>query len=166
MLPKHKMDPKGKTVERIGTLITLAIILIITIAMFVVLKLWLTDISKWFILIPIGIGLIIGIYSLIIQPYYMYRNFRYDITNDEVNIKSGIFMIEESTIPMGRIQNVDLYEGFFMRKFNLASISLSTAGGNSGLKYLKVDIANEIKRSIQNRIDDNKDEYENEGENV
>ena len=67
---------------------------------------------------------------------------------------------------MGRIQNVDLYEGFFMRKFNLASISLSTAGGNSGLKYLKVDIANEIKRSIQNRIDDNKDEYENEGENV
>ena len=53
-----------------------------------------------------------------------------------------------------------------MRKFNLASISLSTAGGNSGLKYLKVDIANEIKRSIQNRIDDNKDEYENEGENV
>lgn len=112
MLPKHKMDPKGKTVERIGTLITLAIILIITIAMFVVLKLWLTDISKWFILIPIGIGLIIGIYGLIIQPYYMYRNFRYDITNDEVNIKSGIFMIEESTIPMGRIQNVDLYEGF------------------------------------------------------
>src|SRR5699024_6574169 len=151
---------------RIGALRTLAIILIVTIAMFVVLKLWLTDSSKWIILIPLGIGLIIGIYGLIIQRYYMYRNFRSDIPNDEVPLKSVVFMIEESTIPMGRIQYVVLYEGFFMRKFNLASISLSTAGGNSGLKYLKVDIANEIKRSIQNRIDDNKDEYENEGENV
>jgi len=153
MLPRYRMDKKGMTVERIGSSITISIFLIILIVMFVIFELLWTDVSKWFLTIPIAIIFFISIYGLIIQPYYMYRNFRYEINDDEINIKSGIFMIKETTIPMGRIQNVDLYEGFIMRKYNLANITLSTAGGNEMIQYLNKDKANKIKYAIQNRIE-------------
>ncbi|MFT2141377.1 PH domain-containing protein [Staphylococcus sp. GDY8P145P] len=153
MLPRYRMDKKGMVVERIGSLITISIPIIILIVMTVIFNLWWTTASKWFLLIPVVLILVIAIYGLIIQPYYMYRNFRYEINDDEINIKSGIFMIRETTIPMGRIQNVDLYEGFIMRKFNLANITLSTAGGNRTIQYLNKDKANRIKHAIQNRIE-------------
>ena len=153
MLPRYRMDKKGMVVERIGSLITISILIIILIVMTVIFNLWWTTASKWFLLIPVVLILVIAIYGLIIQPYYMYRNFRYEINDDEINIKSGIFMIRETTIPMGRIQNVDLYEGFIMRKFNLANITLSTAGGNRTIQYLNKDKANRIKHAIQNRIE-------------
>ncbi|HCN61076.1 MULTISPECIES: PH domain-containing protein [Mammaliicoccus] len=153
MLPRYRMDKKGMTVERIGSSITISLLLIILIVMFVIFELLWTDVSKWFLTIPIAIIFFISIYGLIIQPYYMYRNFRYEINDDEINIKSGIFMIKETTIPMGRIQNVDLYEGFIMRKYNLANITLSTAGGNEMIQYLNKDKANKIKYAIQNRIE-------------
>lgn len=153
MLPRFRMDKKGMTVERIGSSITISVFLIILIVMFVIFELWWTDVSKWFLTIPIAIIIFISIYGLIIQPYYMYRNFRYEINDDEIKIKSGIFMIKETTIPMGRIQNVDLYEGFIMRKYNLANITLSTAGGNEMIQYLNKVKANKIKYAIQNRIE-------------
>ncbi|WP_239719751.1 MULTISPECIES: PH domain-containing protein [unclassified Mammaliicoccus] len=153
MLPRYRMDKKGMTVERIGSSITISLLLIILIVMFVIFELLWTDVSKCFLTIPIAIIFFISIYGLIIQPYYMYRNFRYEINDDEINIKSGIFMIKETTIPMGRIQNVDLYEGFIMRKYNLANITLSTAGGNEMIQYLNKDKANKIKYAIQNRIE-------------
>ncbi|OFV61165.1 PH domain-containing protein [Mammaliicoccus sciuri] len=153
MLPRYRMDKKGMVVERIGSLITISILIIILIVMAVIFNLWWTTASKWFLLIPVALIVVIAIYGLIIQPYYMYRNFRYKINDDEINIKSGIFMIRETTIPMGRIQNVDLYEGFIMRKYNLANITLSTAGGNRMIQYLNKDKANRIKHAIQNRIE-------------
>ena len=153
MLPRYRIDKKGMVVERIGSLITISILIIILIVMAVIFNLWWTTASKWFLLIPVALIVVIAIYGLIIQPYYMYRNFRYEINDDEINIKSGIFMIRETTIPMGRIQNVDLYEGFIMRKYNLANITLSTAGGNRMIQYLNKDKANRIKHAIQNRIE-------------
>ncbi|GGI00638.1 PH domain-containing protein [Mammaliicoccus vitulinus] len=153
MLPRYRMDKKGMTVERIGSLITISIFTLISIILLVVFEIWLKDVSKWFLSIPLAIIVFTCIYGMIIQPYYMYRNFRYEIHDDEINIKSGIFMIRETTIPMGRIQNVDLYEGFIMRKYHLANITLSTAGGNETIQYLNKDKANDLKHAIQNRIE-------------
>ncbi|GGI41305.1 PH domain-containing protein [Mammaliicoccus stepanovicii] len=152
MLPTHRMDKKGMTVERIGSLITLLIYLIILIAMFVMLKFWFVEFSKWWLMIPVVLIVVTAIYGLMIHPYYMYRNFRYSIDKDEINIKSGIFFIKEVSIPIFRIQNVDLYEGFIMRKFDLANITLSTAGGRKEIKYINKEKANIIKYTIQNRI--------------
>lgn len=153
MLPRYRMDKKGTTVERIGSLITITIFTLIFIILLVVFEIWLKDVSKWFLSIPLALIVFTCIYGMIIQPYYMYRNFRYEIHDDEINIKSGIFMIRETTIPMGRIQNVDLYEGFIMRKYHLANITLSTAGGNETIQYLNKDKANDLKHAIQNRIE-------------
>ncbi|MGO1758265.1 PH domain-containing protein [Mammaliicoccus vitulinus] len=153
MLPRYRMDKKGTTVERIGSLITISIFTLIFIILLVVFEIWLKDVSKWFLSIPLALIVFTCIYRMIIQPYYMYRNFRYEIHDDEINIKSGIFMIRETTIPMGRIQNVDLYEGFIMRKYHLANITLSTAGGNETIQYLNKDKANDLKHAIQNRIE-------------
>nr|WP_263315102.1 PH domain-containing protein [Mammaliicoccus sp. Marseille-Q6498] len=153
MLPRYRMDKKGMTVERIGSLFSILILLVVFVAMVFILELWLTDVPKWWVLwIPVALIAYTIIYGLILKPYYIYRNFRYEISDDEINIKSGIFMIKETSIPMGRIQNVDLYEGFIMRKFDLASVTLSTAGGKDVIQYLNKEKAKNIIHAIQNRI--------------
>lgn len=152
MLPRYRMNKKGMTVERIGSLITSLVLLAVAILLFVVFELWLTGISKWFTIIPVGLAVITAIYGMIFRPYYLYRNFRYEVFDHEIRIKSGIFMIEEVAIPLMKIQNVDLYEGYFMRKYNLASITLSTAGGNESISYLDKSRANQMKEMIQKQI--------------
>lgn len=153
MLPRYRMSKQGMNVERIATLIPVIILLIIAISMFLLSTYWWLWMSHWYSTIPLGIAVVLAIYGMVIKPYYMYQNFRYEIQDDEINVKSGIFMIEETMIPMSRIQNVDLYEGFIMRKFELANITLSTAGGNRMIQYLNKDKANSIKHAIQNRIE-------------
>ncbi|WP_323704264.1 PH domain-containing protein [Mammaliicoccus sp. Dog046] len=152
MLPRYRMNKQGMNVERIVTFIPVIILLFIAISMFILSTYWWQWLSHWYSIIPLGLAVVLAIYGMVIKPYYMYQNFRYEVQEDEINVKSGIFMIEETMIPIGRIQNVDLYEGFIMRKFKLANITLSTAGGRVEIKYLHRDKANQIKLSIQNRI--------------
>ncbi|MEX6014100.1 hypothetical protein [Mammaliicoccus sciuri] len=55
MLPRYRMDKKGMVVERIGSLITISILIIILIVMAVIFNLWWTTASKWFLLIPVAL---------------------------------------------------------------------------------------------------------------
>ncbi|MDU1613587.1 MAG: PH domain-containing protein, partial [Staphylococcus epidermidis] len=52
-------------------------------------------------------------------------------------------------IPYFRIQNIDIVEGFIMRKFQLASLSLSTAGGNSEIALIDIQEAQRLKKQIK-----------------
>ncbi|PTI17419.1 hypothetical protein BU082_12430, partial [Staphylococcus warneri] len=54
-------------------------------------------------------------------------------------------------IPFFRIQNIDISEGFIMRKYQLATVTLSTAGGNSELLLINKEKAEEIKHLIKER---------------
>jgi membrane protein YdbS with pleckstrin-like domain len=53
-----------------------------------------------------------------------------------------------------RIQNVEIQEGIIMRKYNLANVNLSTAGGNTEVILISKQEANIIKQFIR----DNKQE--------
>ena len=66
-------------------------------------------------------------------------------------MRTGIVFINTNIIPFFRIQNIDISEGFIMRKFRLATVTLSTAGGNSELLLINKDKAEEIKHLIKER---------------
>ena len=50
---------------------------------------------------------------------------------------------------MFRIQNVEIQEGIIMRKYNLANVNLSTAGGNTEVILISKQEVNIIKQFIR-----------------
>lgn len=88
---------------------------------------------------------------LFVIPTFRYKNFRYKIKNNEIHVRKGIIFINTNIIPFFRIQNIDISEGFIMRKYQLATVTLSTAGGNSELLLINKEKAEEIKHLIKER---------------
>lgn len=89
------------------------------------------------------------------MPIFRYKNFRYAIEEDEVHVRRGIIFIKTNIIPYFRIQNIDINEGFIMRRYQLATLTLSTAGGNSEIELIDKNEAQKLKLLIkQNKTRD------------
>ncbi|MCD9067620.1 PH domain-containing protein [Staphylococcus pasteuri] len=146
------MDDKAKKVMIMANLIWLSILFVILIII-VVLNCKFFHISdSWSLVIgEIVLFIICCILALIIIPIFRYKNFRYKIDENEIHVRTGIFFINTNIIPFFRIQNIDVNEGLIMRKYNLATITLSTAGGNSEMSLINIKNAQQIKRLIKER---------------
>ncbi len=59
-----------------------------------------------------------------------YFTLRYRFTETELIVHEGLFFRKERHIPLARIQNVDLKQGFFYRLFGLAHVRLQTGSGS------------------------------------
>ena len=83
------------------------------------------------------------------MPWFKFKHLRYFLDDKEIHIREGIIFIDVHVIPYFRIQNIDIVEGFIMRKFQLASLSLSTAGGNSEIALIDIREAQRLKKQIK-----------------
>ncbi|USZ72914.1 PH domain-containing protein [Natronosalvus halobius] len=96
------------------------------------------------------VGLLVGAaYGLA----YYYR-FGYALTEDTVDVASGVFSRRAREIPYRRIQNVDVRQGVFHRVVGLAVVSIETAGGGeteAALDFVGEDEAKRVQREIRRR---------------
>ena len=84
-----------------------------------------TDLT-WYqgILIVVGIILIFVFITAVLE----YRRFRFRITEESIAVKSGILRITQTDVRWERVRAVNLERGPIERVFDLAQISLDTAG--------------------------------------
>lgn len=146
------MDVNAKKSMVLANSILLIILFLILICILILNWKFLHLIDNWSIAIG-GITLFIlcSITMLFVIPTFRYKNFRYKIKNNEIHVRKGIIFINANIIPFFRIQNIDISEGFIMRKYQLATVTLSTAGGNSELLLINKEKAEEIKHLIKER---------------
>ena len=69
-------------------------------------------------------------YSVLALPliFLRYFRFRYRITPKEIIIQSGIFTRQHRSIPIERIQNIEIEQSLLPRIFNMAKVNIETAG--------------------------------------
>jgi putative transcriptional regulator len=75
-------------------------------------------------------------YIVISIVYYKYlssyvRNFTFIVSEDSIVIEHGVFTKTKVTIPYIRIQNINVFSGFFDRRFKLHTVKIATAGSDS-----------------------------------
>lgn len=75
------------------------------------------------------IGIIFVYVFVVLIPKLRYRRWRYEIFEQEIYIQHGILIMKRTIIPMIRVQHVDTTQGPILKKFHLASVSISTAAG-------------------------------------
>ncbi|HLR54041.1 MAG TPA: PH domain-containing protein [Pseudogracilibacillus sp.] len=90
---------------------------------------------------------IIDIWSIGLRPYLLYKNTRYEINEDYLQVKSGAMFEKFEMIPMTKIQSVETNQGPIMRKFDLCTVSVETMGSTHAILGI------EKKKAIQARND-------------
>ncbi|MFW6316959.1 MAG: PH domain-containing protein, partial [Halorubrum sp.] len=83
-----------------------------------------------------------------------YRRYEYELTEDTLDISSGVISRREREIPYRRIQNVDVSQSVIQRALGIAAVDLETAGGSStegSIRFVKPDEATRLRREVQRR---------------
>lgn len=143
-----RLDPAAVKVWRIGAgIVSLVIAVVIAISIFVKIKyfVWL---SWW---IPGGIVLVLLIQIIafvILSPNLAYRTFRYYLGDTDLTIEKGIWIKRRILIPFVRIQNVETSVGPIMKRYNLKTLVITTAGGSEKIELLNAEVAESLKKEI------------------
>ncbi|PNZ37647.1 hypothetical protein CD134_05960 [Staphylococcus lutrae] len=144
------MSSKGIKVMRVAASLVMFACCLCTLIM--VILGYFFDWHVWMITLMIVFGLVAlvqGVLFVWLRPVYLYRTFRYRCEPHLVTVRKGFIFIKQQRIPMFRIQGVDINEGWLMRKYQLASLKLLTAGGNTTITLIDKAMAQEMMRFIK-----------------
>ena len=106
---------------------------------------------EWIGWVLIGITSLIalsGIWSVFIKPFLLYKNWRYDASEDFLQLKSGAFNEEHQLVPMTKIQSVATNQGPILRMYGLFSLTIETMGSTHRIPALPKDVAIELRNRI------------------
>ena len=144
--PQNRIPEKGLKVWRISGMIHSIFSLLVTGVIIA-----LTIIFDWPIwIIPIALFLFVIEAYLVIMffPTLKWKRWRYEVRENELELQHGVFIIKRTLVPMIRVQHVDTRQGPLLRKYQLATVTVSTAATVHEIPALDLDEAEELRFNI------------------
>ena len=87
-------------------------------------------------------------FFVVFFPTMRWKRWRYEIREQEIELQRGVFVIKRTLVPMVRVQHVDTQQGPILRKYDLSSVTVSTAATVHEIPALEMEEAEEIRISI------------------
>ena len=144
--PHNRISKRALTVWRItGVIITLFLLFILGGVMTLIV---LFDWPVWISAVAIILFLLTAYIAIFLVPHLRWKHWRYEVREQEIEIQRGIFVIKSTLVPMVRVQHVDTEQGPLLRKYNLATVTISTAATVHGIPALDVEEAEEMRHAI------------------
>jgi len=144
--PINRISPKGLKVWRLYGVMHSVVILIMAAGLGV-LNWWLEG-PWWLLMICITIPLIYTYVFVYLFPKMRWLRWRYEVREQEIELQYGIFIVKRTLVPMIRVQHVDTQQGPILRKYDLASITISTAATSHTIPALITSEADELRSRI------------------
>ncbi|MEC1260586.1 PH domain-containing protein [Bacillus swezeyi] len=144
--PKNQISRDGVKVWRISAIITSFVLFLIAAGLVVlgVIFKW----PLWIGILPAAVWLVISIFIILIIPNLRHKIWRYEVHEHEIDIQHGIFVVTRVIVPMVRVQHVDTSQGPLLRKYNLASVQISTAATTHSIPALDLEEADQLRDFI------------------
>ncbi|MBB6447671.1 PH domain-containing protein [Bacillus benzoevorans] len=141
--PRKRISQKALIVWRISGAIISAFFLLIAggIIVFTLIFDWLVWISAAAIILFI----LTVVFSVFIFPKLRWKRWRYEVREQEIELQHGMFIVTRTLVPMVRVQHVDTKQGPLLRKYNLASVTISTAATVHEIPALDNEEAEEMR---------------------
>jgi len=98
--------------------------------------------------IAIAVVVVVALASIWLFPRIRWDHWRYEVREHEIEIQSGLFIVERTLIPMVRVQHVDTSQGPILKKYDLANISISTAATTHVIPMLITSDADSLRARI------------------
>ncbi|WP_338450786.1 PH domain-containing protein [Niallia oryzisoli] len=102
----------------------------------------------WISAIAIILFLLSVYFFIMLFPSLRWRRWRYEVREQEIELQHGLFVIKRTLVPMVRVQHVDTVQGPILRKYHLASVTVSTAATVHEIPALELSEAEEMRISI------------------
>lgn len=102
----------------------------------------------WVLWVVLGVTVLSMIYSLTIQPFLLYKNFRYEVDEEFLQIKRGVFVENYELIPMTKIQSVATNQGPVQRRYSLYGLSVETMSSAHTIPMLSKEVALQLRNTI------------------
>lgn len=80
--------------------------------------------------VAISLFLLLAIYTYVMS-FYSYKLKGYGLRNKDITYHKGVFFQSKTTIPFNRVQHCEITQGPIERMFELKSLVIYTAGGQS-----------------------------------
>lgn len=136
-----------KIVWRLRAMIDGLIWVILVVGLAVVKTLWLIHMPWWPMIVVLGLGILHVGSHLILIPY-RYAFWRYQISSNDVVLKSGFIFRKTEAIPIARIQNVTLEQGPLLRGQHLQSVKVQTAATTHEIAGVEESVADALREQI------------------
>lgn len=88
------------------------------------------------------------IFYVVLIPPVRWNTWRYDVSEQEIDLYFGVFVKHRTLIPMVRVQHVDTEQGPLLRYFELSTVTISTAAGKHQIPALADSVAAELRTRI------------------
>lgn len=109
-------------------------------------------------------AILIAFVLLSIFAFVSFKVYRYRLTTDNIEIRSGIFSKKHLNLPFSRVQNVKIEQPIYYRLSGHACLQLDTAGSSKNeakLVAIKLEYAQQLKARIQSQVqNDNIDNHQ------
>ncbi len=87
----------------------------------------------------VGLGIALMVFAISMGvAIFRYVTLRYQLKEDDLIIDQGWIFRQHRTIPLARIQNIDLVQNLMHRLFRVAEVRIETASGNDAEAKLRV----------------------------
>ena len=144
--PAKRISKKALTVWRITRSLFFLCILLIAIGTSSLVIIF--DWPLWIIGIAVFVVILYVPIEIYLIPLIKWKRWRYEVREHEIELQHGVFIVTRTLVPMVRVQHVDTEQGPVLRKYNLATVKVSTAATVHEIPALEVEEAEELRRYI------------------
>lgn len=144
--PKNRIAKEAVKAWRIAASIYISIYFILVLASFVFAYIF--KFTYWYSIGALFLGFLLGFLFIYLLPKLRYRRWRYEIFDQEIYIQRGILVMTRTLIPMIRVQHVDTEQGPILKRFKLATVSISTAATTHDIPALREEDASALRDRI------------------
>ncbi len=120
--PAHRVCPRAVGYWRTKAVLSALAELVVAGVLFVVLPEW-----PWWATALVVVGAVANVCYAAVMPGLRYRIHRWEVTPQAVHTRAGWFSVETRIAPLSRVQTVESQQGPLMRRFRLASLTVTTA---------------------------------------
>ena len=143
-MPANQLDPRVKAVWRFNDALWITVIgLVVGCCLAPIMML--PDEGAWPLYVFAACMVVIYIVWLVVLPPIRYARWRYEVSEDYLDIAKGIVWRKRYTIPFIRVQNTDTRQGPILRAFKLASVTVSTAAKEHVIPGLDFETAEQLR---------------------
>ena len=144
-LPDQKLNPRIKNVWRINDAIWITLVFVCCVIPFVIAA---GLDAQWAVvvcLVLVAAFVVLLVIFLVVLPPIRYARWRYQLSDEYLDIAKGIIWRKRYIIPFIRVQNTDTRQGPILRAFKLASVTVSTAAGSHEIPGLDAESAEALR---------------------
>ena len=102
--------------------------------------------------ILIGAAVLLSVLYVLLAPGIRFRQYKYKIAPDRIEICEGLFFLRRTIVPIDRIYQIDIRTGPLDNAVGVAKVIVTTAGSTAAFRFLEPEAADEIAMYINENV--------------